>query len=613
MKRIGELSESEASGVDAEPSESIEPLIQSTCHCEGKRMRRRGSDLPDLYVSCLRQFRDPLRLQALEKHREVWKGLHKLDQDRALFDRLRQLAVSQGILAAPDGEELDSHRKKPMQYWFMGAKVCQHAWYKLFGVGSQRFNRMLKAVRDGLLSPPIDLRFIEGHRRGVVATKRAEIYTFLHYLYDTVAEILPEEVDDDEATLVNDPAAVGDDPWAIVHVSMQDATGPLCEQKRFLPPGSIHDLWHQFMTQIGEKCGWRQFYEEYTENWKDIMPFRRSRQHAICSTCVKYKILIRNLAHDLLSRDRQTRVYFKHLDNQHADRKILWSWRSISRQKRNEILIEIDAVDQSKFAWPRHPFMKSKEFDGVPRPRLHVTGALVHGYFRMVFVSEADRKKDSNCTIQYLANILTRLVKQGVDLRQTHFRINFDNTSRENKNTKVFRFLCWLVASRRVGKLTVSCLRSGHTHELIDQWLGRICRWIWHYDKLETPTDFVVCINKFLTSTADGREAWGFCEKVDSVLDWDAWFSHMKVHIGNLGGPSAAHVFTFERREGRWSQHVDVCHAPASYIACVYMGRALVIATRPASYIACVYMGRALVIATRCTSAVWPFTYITLC
>ena len=109
--------------------------------------------------------------------------------------------------------------------------------------------------------------------------------------------------------------------------------------------------------------------------------------------------------------------------------------------------MELDAVDQSKFAWPRSMHMQSKDLAGVARPRLHVTGALVHGYFKYVYVSEADRKKDSNYTIHILANIITRLRNFGVNMSETHLRINLDNTCRENKSQKVFRYLAWLVST----------------------------------------------------------------------------------------------------------------------------------------------------------------------
>ncbi len=159
-------------------------------------------------------------------------------------------------------------------------------------------------------------------------------------------------------------------------------------------------------------------------------------------------------------------------------------------------------------------------------------------------------KKNSNSTIHYIAHCLTRLAQQGVNLREYHLRRNRDNTARENKNTKTYIFLMCLVGTRRVKEITVSNLRSGHTHELMDQWLGRICQWIWHHERLETPADFVVCVNAFLSQSTDTREPWGHCLKVDEVYDWDAWLSQSNVHVGNIGGPQAVHVFEFIRREG---------------------------------------------------------------
>lgn len=74
----------------------------------------------------------------------------------------------------------------------------------------------------------------------------------------------------------------------------------------------------------------------------------------------------------------------------------------------------LDGMDQAKFAFPRHEKLQgSKEFE-FNWPRLHVIGLIVHGYFRMVLVTDSDVAKDSNLTLEILSITLTCLAKMNV-------------------------------------------------------------------------------------------------------------------------------------------------------------------------------------------------------
>lgn len=117
---------------------------------------------------------------------------------------------------------------------------------------------------------------------------------------------------------------------------------------------------------------------------------------------------------------------------------------------------------QAKFAWPRHMQMNSsKQFADTPRPRLHVTGAIIHGFCRLVYVTESDSKKDSNLTAEVLADILGRLHHEGVDLSRAVLTIQADNTCRETKNNYIFRLAGFLVGGRRVKECICSFLTTG--------------------------------------------------------------------------------------------------------------------------------------------------------
>lgn len=173
--------------------------------------------------------------------------------------------------------------------------------------------------------------------------------------------------------------------------------------------------------------------------------------------------------------------------------------------------------------------------------------------------------KNATTHIELVANLLTRLEKSGVCLRETEFTLQTDNTTRESKNSIMLAFLCSLVSkgtsacihvvahpqpcvlsclrflytiaydqgafvsvhclaqSGTLKEATLSCLRSGHSHEDIDQVFGRLARWIIsHGRKVETPNDFVDVIGSFLKQADFPHEPVSnrVAFKLDQTRDW---------------------------------------------------------------------------------------------
>ena len=421
----------------------------------------------------------------------------------------------------------------------MHGKVCG-------GVGSSRHRRLRTAVLEGHEVAPMDIRYITARHSRPPSEIRMQIHKFIKQLYDRVAEPLPEDGDDDtEDTRDADPYAVT--TLAVDVEPPQASLVAMPDGKRYLPPGSIFELWRQF-CDMGWKCGYRAFREEF--HTFGLLKFRTKRQHSICATCVQYKLLIKMFSGDVLKRQQQTKLYHQHLDAQYADREIGRDLEAASETHRDVIVISIDAVDQAKFAWPRSPAMKSKAFDSTARPRLHVTGLICHGRFRMIFVSDADAKSDSNMTCELLAFAISKLHSCHVAVHSFRLVIRMDNTSKNNKNNPVARFAAFVVAQKIVRQCDFVFLRTGHTHDGLDQWLGRICRWIWHREHLHTPMAFVSCLNEFVQATSYPHEPWGYCYNVDLARDWTSWLLHLQVCMTGIGGPSAPHTFTFMLRSG---------------------------------------------------------------
>ena len=158
------------------------------------------------------------------------------------------------------------------------------------------------------------------------------------------------------------------------------------------------------------------------------------------------------------------------------DRKTYWSLRASSRLKLKVLLVALDGVDQAKFAIPRSKIFGSKAVENYHRPRLHVWGALVHGWMALLTISDGDLGKGSSTSIEILLFIFTRLTSMGLDLADWEVTIQLDNTSSSNKCNPLMAMCGILTLLRKVGLIRLTFLRVGHTHEDMDQWFGSLIR-----------------------------------------------------------------------------------------------------------------------------------------
>ena len=106
----------------------------------------------------------------------------------------------------------------------------------------------------------------------------------------------------------------------------------------------------------------------------------------------------------------------------------------------------VDGMDQSKFSFPRHRALKSKDFSTFQRPRAHVVGTIIHGRGILFFLTDPDLPKDGNTHCEIVAHTLTWLASLGVNLADSSVTIQCDNTPREIKNNVMLAFLASLVS-----------------------------------------------------------------------------------------------------------------------------------------------------------------------
>ncbi|CAJ1415594.1 unnamed protein product, partial [Effrenium voratum] len=355
-------------------------------------------------------------------------------------------AIQSGSLEAARAMIQDTRtllwQPRPLTYYFLGQKVCRDAWLRLHFIGKSRFQVVLKAVLEGKLSAPMDARYIRRAKNTTVSPTWGEVHSYLLQLYQSVAETLPDDARSDS----DGEVCAGDDEDAqtpllqletpsgqlleTARVLQEKGDKPQCWEERFLPPGSMFDQYKQMLaTEPHLSCSFKTFWKIWCQDFPTLK-FRKGFRHAVCSVCTKHKMLIKELAHDCRSRQKQRLLYDRHLQSQYEDRKVYWSIRADSRLHKRPIILIADSIDQSKFCWPRHTVaFQSHQFDAVIRPRLHICGLIMHGWLDILTISHADVHSGGSFTIELVSHALTLLQKSGVSLTSRELYLQFDNAN----------------------------------------------------------------------------------------------------------------------------------------------------------------------------------------
>ena len=129
--------------------------------------------------------------------------------------------------------------------------------------------------------------------------------------------------------------------------------------------------------------------------------------------------------------------------------------------------------------------------------------------------------KDSNASLETVAYALHLLqTKHNVHLPGCSLSIQADNTCREIKNNPFFRWAALQTSSGNLKNVSVRFLRSGHSHEDVDQIFGRLAM---HYSKLskaETPQDFEESTGRFARDVHRPHELGRYVVTMAQTRDW---------------------------------------------------------------------------------------------
>ena len=221
-------------------------------------------------------------------------------------------------------------------------------------------------------------------------------------------------------------------------------------------------------------------------------------------------------------------AYALHLKRQYADRVEYWKHRAQSRQRQIgpdsllHISLIVDSMDHAKFRLPRSRVFLSKEFSGFLRPCLDQTAVIIHGYAVLVYLSGPHLPKDSSFMCDILMNSLHFLNSElSVDLRRVRLWLQSDNTCRETKNNCLTRAAAMLVSGRHLHSVRINQLRTGHSHEDIDQLFSMMTALLESHPELHTTGQFTSLLrNWFADTRIRPEEAVRRVIEVSAVRNW---------------------------------------------------------------------------------------------
>ncbi|CAK9111173.1 FO synthase subunit 1, partial [Durusdinium trenchii] len=394
--------------------------------------------------------------------------------------------------------------------------------------------RIRKAVQEGATAPPADLRFLKRPKEKVSGDMpTGKVTSYLETLYQSVAETLPDVKDDGvECTFYEDASGDPVDNY-VVAMDTTAKRGKRKTQKgleihseraeletRFLPPGCMKDYFEQFLASEAVNISFTTFWTVWKVEYPHLK-FRPVSTHTLCATCVHHKLMLRSLSQYILARKKQLELFTLHLKRQYEDRQAYWTLRANSRLRTfGHIVLIIDGMDQCKFCWPRSHLMRAKDLSLFQRPKLHITGLIVHGWSLCFSISNSDHPKDSSVSAELICHALTVLSRKCL-LRDTYVHVVSDNTSRETKNNTVLRLLAALTLHGVIHGASLRNLRSGHSHEDIDQVFGSLALFLVKQGKdVQTPDGFVSIIKRFAETAHRPHESDRRVILLDQHRDW---------------------------------------------------------------------------------------------
>ena len=217
-------------------------------------------------------------------------------------------------------------------------------------------------------------------------------------------------------------------------------------------------------------------------------------------------------------------------------------------------------MDQAKLRVPRFGYYRiSKAMEKVYRPALHLVGTWIHGWKLGLCVTDEDLKKKSETMIELITLALSSLVDQTNSLPLS-FHLQQDNCARERKNRFVMNFMLLLTILQCFRATSMAFLRSGHSHEDIDQCFGQISRLLMG-KRCGSAAEMVALIADATMDSSSGHDGKSRLRasavesfKVDEVSAWKNFVSQTGLRLKGL---RRVHYFRFCMRQDLGADVLD--------------------------------------------------------
>ena len=443
------------------------------CHLEG--CQPRGVPLKSLLSLC----------------QCYWKISH--------FERMQLLQ-----LTAPESSTNGTH-------WMIGeTRVCFANFCRLLRTSQPTVRK--------LLSGQVDLRAGQGSHfsgcpKDAVASAKCDL--FFQQLHLSAAEPLPE----DEHCGVNDDA----DPWE--DDSKQDALDPTSALTAALPVKyiqhcKISDLYWQFQAEwssldelhrtfsgssVGTIPSYDTFRKRFQSVWKQYIKMRKTSQHSQCQLCFDLQKLLHSSSLDWPTKLHAAKELRRHQGDQYQDRLLYYALRQGSQHCQDLLVVIIDDMDKSKFAWPRFGFRKDpKELDNVKKPSVTFTAAIAHGWGAYLYMASPQTTSGSDYFMEVLAQTIESLYQQANSPEgkragkrfPEHLVVVADNTVKSAKNQWFIKYMCALTHRGTFKSCCLFQLMVGHTHEDCDRLFAFIFAYLKRKSQWQTPAEILQYIQE---------------------------------------------------------------------------------------------------------------------
>ena len=437
---------------------------------------------------------------------------------------------------------------------------CQKAMQSLLQMGHTRYLRFCKALADGYMEPPEDLRQTQRQNNlgsGVSSQAVSASNVLLAWTYETMAEHLAES-----DTFVQSKKSLASGPAE--RSMLDESQGP--KLVKWLSPGTTLTEIREFALSFHPDLrppSFSTFSFVYHSEWQKWLKVRSENQHKKCNDCQKLKAW-RRQCHSKADIDLVQKHLQMHIESMKADRKVdaIMNLRA-QQSAKGELLdptqsllsLAIDGMDEAKYKIPKKVEM-THQFSSLWRPECRFVGCLAEGVTENFFIGDCDLVKDSNLDLTLVSHVIheaqAEFERRGVPFPNT-LRLHSDNATAELKNANAFKYCSWLIHRGLFREILVTQFRVGHSHGKIDQRFSECRAVLSDHLNLESPPEFLNALSK--VKAREGREL--NLEYIHAAVDFATFLDQLPVNVSGHTqtkakterGEEAVHVFGFQLRK----------------------------------------------------------------